>query len=168
MRAVFEAARADAVSISMDPAASVVGVGDTVSIALNVSGLVDGAAPSLGVYDVNVAWDPSVVSLSFVSIGDPLLGDQLDIAGFGTITTIAFGTGNVNLFELSLDSVADLDANQAGAFTIATLNFQIIPTTRWEEFTLEFLKHQECRGKGHLEEFLGPDAAKGFGCPLAK
>ncbi len=51
---------------------------------------------------------------------------------------------------------------------IATLNFQIIPTTRWEEFTLEFLKHQECRGKGHLEEFLGPDAAKGFGCPLAK
>ncbi|MBA2542816.1 MAG: hypothetical protein H0V17_24435 [Deltaproteobacteria bacterium] len=51
---------------------------------------------------------------------------------------------------------------------IATLNFQIVPTTRWEEFTLEFLKHQECRGKNHLEEFLGPDAAKGFGCPLAK
>jgi hypothetical protein len=51
---------------------------------------------------------------------------------------------------------------------IATLNFQIIPSTRWEEFTLEFLKHQECRGKGHLEEFLGPDAAKGFGCALAK
>ncbi len=51
---------------------------------------------------------------------------------------------------------------------IATLNFQIVPTTRWEEFTLEFLKHQECRGKGHLEEFLGADAAKGFGCPLAK
>jgi hypothetical protein len=47
---------------------------------------------------------------------------------------------------------------------IATLNFQIVPTTRWEEFTLEFLKHQECRGKGHLEEFLGPGAAKGFGC----
>ncbi len=51
---------------------------------------------------------------------------------------------------------------------IATLNFQIVPSTRWEEFTLEFLKHQECRGKGHLEEWLGPDAAKGFGCPLAK
>jgi len=47
---------------------------------------------------------------------------------------------------------------------IATLNFQIIPGTRWEEWTLEFLKHQECRGKGHLEEFLGADAAKGFGC----
>jgi hypothetical protein len=52
--------------------------------------------------------------------------------------------------------------------SIATLNFQIVPSTHWEEFTLEFLKHQECRGKQHLEEFLGPDAAKGFGCPLAK
>ncbi len=51
---------------------------------------------------------------------------------------------------------------------IPTLNFQIVPTTHWEQFTLEFLKHQECRGKGHLEEWLGPDAAKGFGCPLSK
>jgi hypothetical protein len=51
---------------------------------------------------------------------------------------------------------------------IATLNFVIIPTTHWEEFTLEFLKHQECRGKQMLEEFIGPDAAKGLTCPLAK
>jgi hypothetical protein len=50
---------------------------------------------------------------------------------------------------------------------IATLNFVIIPTTRWEEFTLEFLKHQECRGKAQLEELFGPDAAKGLTCPLA-
>ncbi|MBA3465157.1 MAG: hypothetical protein H0T46_34820, partial [Deltaproteobacteria bacterium] len=50
---------------------------------------------------------------------------------------------------------------------IATLNFQIIPGTNWEEFTLEFLKHQECRGKQMFEEFL-PDAAKGLTCPLAK
>jgi hypothetical protein len=104
----------------------VVGVGDSVAIALNVSGLVDAAAPSLGVYDIDVAWDPSVVSLSFVSIGDPLLGDQLDIAGFGTITSIAFGAGTVSLFELSLDTAADLDAKQAGSFTIATLTFQLL------------------------------------------
>ncbi len=52
--------------------------------------------------------------------------------------------------------------------TIETLNFQIIPGTHWEAFTLEFLKHQECRGKQMLEEFIGPDAAKGLTCPLAK
>jgi hypothetical protein len=50
---------------------------------------------------------------------------------------------------------------------IATLNFQIVPTHHWEEFTLEFLKHQECRGKQHIEQFLGADFAKGLTCPLA-
>jgi hypothetical protein len=52
--------------------------------------------------------------------------------------------------------------------SLATLNFQIIPAAKWEAFTLEFLAHQECRGKQRLEENLGPDAARGLGCPLAK
>jgi len=51
---------------------------------------------------------------------------------------------------------------------IATTNFQIVPTTEWSAFTLEFLKHQECRGKMFLEQYLGADAAKGLTCPLAK
>jgi hypothetical protein len=51
---------------------------------------------------------------------------------------------------------------------LETLNFVIIPTTHWEQFTLDFLKHQECRGKDMITEFLGPDAAKGLTCPLAK
>jgi hypothetical protein len=51
---------------------------------------------------------------------------------------------------------------------LATLNFQIVPSTHWEAFTIDFLHHQECRGKKNLEEALGPDAAKGLGCPLAK
>jgi hypothetical protein len=53
---------------------------------------------------------------------------------------------------------------------IATLNFQIIPSASgvWEAFTLEFLQHQECRGKMLFEQYLGADAAKGLTCPLAK
>jgi hypothetical protein len=51
---------------------------------------------------------------------------------------------------------------------IATLNFQIIPGTRWEAFTLEFLKHQECRAKAQYEKYLGAELAKGLTCPLAK
>jgi hypothetical protein len=53
--------------------------------------------------------------------------------------------------------------------TIPTLNFQIIPTAQtatWEPFTLEFLAHQECRGKVNLEQYLGADAAKGLTCSL--
>jgi hypothetical protein len=51
---------------------------------------------------------------------------------------------------------------------ISTLVFQIIPGTDWQAFTLEFLQHQECRGKLMYEQFVGPDAAKGLTCPLAK
>jgi hypothetical protein len=51
---------------------------------------------------------------------------------------------------------------------LATLNFQIIATDRWEAFTVDFLHHQECRGKTQLAQYLGADAAKGLTCPLAK
>ena len=52
--------------------------------------------------------------------------------------------------------------------SIATLNFQIVPTAVWSAFTLEFLDHQQCRGKMMFEKFIGADAAKGLTCPLAK
>jgi hypothetical protein len=51
---------------------------------------------------------------------------------------------------------------------IGTLAFQIIPGARWEDFTLEFLQYQQCRGKLLLTQYLGADAAKGLTCPLAK
>jgi hypothetical protein len=52
--------------------------------------------------------------------------------------------------------------------TIPTLNFQIVPGADWQAFTLEFLQHQQCRGKQMFEQYVGPDAAKGLTCPLAK
>ena len=48
---------------------------------------------------------------------------------------------------------------------IATLNFQIVPSTHWEEFTLEFLKHQECRAKENYAKYL-PDVAMKLACPF--
>jgi hypothetical protein len=49
---------------------------------------------------------------------------------------------------------------------IATLNFQIIPTTNWEDFTLEFLKHQECRAKENYAKWA-PEQGTKLTCPLA-
>ncbi len=49
--------------------------------------------------------------------------------------------------------------------TIPTLNFQIIPTTTWEAYTLEFMQDQECKARVHLEAALGK--ASKLGCPLA-
>ena len=51
---------------------------------------------------------------------------------------------------------------------LPSLNFVITPTNSWEPFTLEFVLHQECRGKANLEQYLGADAAKGLTCALAK
>ena len=51
---------------------------------------------------------------------------------------------------------------------LPSLNFVIIPTNTWEPFTLEFVQHQECRGKANLTQYLGADAAKGLTCALAK
>lgn len=50
---------------------------------------------------------------------------------------------------------------------LPTLDFQIVPTAAWPAFTLEFLQHQECRGKQLFEQFVGKDTAKGLTCPLA-
>ena len=49
---------------------------------------------------------------------------------------------------------------------LATLHFEIIPTQRWEPFTLEFLQHQECRAKQNFAQYAG--GAQGLTCPLLK
>ena len=47
---------------------------------------------------------------------------------------------------------------------IETLNFQVIPTTKWEAYTLRFMQDQECKGALAIEQFLGK--ASGLTCPL--
>jgi hypothetical protein len=48
---------------------------------------------------------------------------------------------------------------------IATLDFQIIPSTIWPTFTLEFMKDQECKAAKQIEQFVGKPS--GLTCPLA-
>lgn len=117
---LFVALDAKAISFSMDPAGSVVGIGQSVDIDLNVSGLGDFAPDSLGVYDIDVAWDPNIITLNTVSFGS-----DLSIL-FPSVQTVTPGAGTVNLFELSLDFPSDLDTFQPGSFTIATLTFEVI------------------------------------------
>ena len=90
-----------------------------------MSGLTGGATPSLGVYDIVIQFDSSILSFTSVVFGDPVLGDQLsfDFPSISNDTSIA---GGVNVFELSLDSAASLATLQADAFTLATLSFNAI------------------------------------------
>lgn len=48
---------------------------------------------------------------------------------------------------------------------IATLDFQIIPSTIWPTFTLELMKDQECKAARQIEQFVGKPS--GLTCPLA-
>lgn len=115
-----------ATTINFAPLTQDVNLGTPFTVAITISGLNDFIAPSLGVFDVDVNFDPSILSFGSVSYGDPILGDQLDLSGLGSVTATTLGTGFVNLFELSLDSIGDLNGSQAGDFTLATLSFDTL------------------------------------------
>lgn len=123
---ICSATLAQAITLSINPVSQTVTAGTSTSAALVISGLGDGAAPSLGVFDIDLTFDPSILSFSGATFGDPVLGDQLDLFALGSITSVTSGVGTVNLFELSLDSVSDLDSLQAGSFTLAVLSFDAI------------------------------------------
>jgi hypothetical protein len=105
------------------PSDQTVSAGGTVSIDLAISGLGTGTPPSLSVFDLDVTFDDSVLSFLSFTFGDPILGDQLDLSGLGSLTVVTQGAGTVNLFELSFDLPADLDSLQADIFDLGTLTF---------------------------------------------
>jgi hypothetical protein len=115
-----------AISLNFVPSAQNVSLGSSAQVAIKISGLGDSLAPSLGTYDLNVNFNPAVLSFNTVSFGDPILGDQLDLFSLGSLIITTPGAGYVNLFELSLDSAADLDSLQASDFILATLTFDTL------------------------------------------
>ena len=118
-------AEADAI-INVSPTSQTVGLGSTPSVELGVSGLGGFAPPALGAFDLTVTFDPTILQLTTETFGDPVLGDQLDLSGLGSIQLETPGTGSIELFELSLDSIADLDSLQPSSFVLFTLNFQAL------------------------------------------
>jgi hypothetical protein len=113
------AVEASAAMLTVSPQASSATVGAPIAVDVLVSGLVDGAAPSLGAYDVAVAFDGAVLALSGVDFGS-----GLDLAGLGSIRNFdATVAGTVSVFEVSLDEIAALDLLQSGSFRLFTLLF---------------------------------------------
>lgn len=109
--------------ISFDPNPISANTGDSFSLDLIVSGLGDFAPDSLGAFDISVGFDATALSFTGYSLGD-LLGDvgaaeALDVSGGGA-------GGTVNVAEVSLLSALSLDALQPGAFSVATLYFDVM------------------------------------------
>ena len=113
------------ITLSISPDTQSVSLGSPVSFAVDISGL--GSGTALSAYDVSIGFDPTLLSYTQTNFGDPLLGDQLDLAKSGLNGPSATpSTGSVDLIEFSLDSTATLNAQQAGSFTLATLSFDTL------------------------------------------
>ena len=120
-----------AVTLSLEPVATVAGPGDTVSLDLWIDGLTPGGPDSLSGFDIDIGFDPSRLSFSGYELG---LGLG-DISSFEAIDLSfgVFGGGFVNVAEISLleaDSASCffcippfLDDIQSGTFVLATLDF---------------------------------------------
>jgi len=113
---------AQAAIITVVPSTASVEAGTPFSVDLVISDLGDGAAPSVGIFDIDFGFDPALVG--FVSA---TFGDQLDILGLGSLQDVDDSVaGTVNLFELSFDPADDLNDLQAGSFILATLTFNAL------------------------------------------
>ncbi len=108
-----------AVTVSVSPSTTTVNTGSQASFDINITGLPNGT--SVGTFDVNVAFDPALLAYSAASFGN-----QLDILGLGDIQVVTPGVGTVELFELSLDTAANLNSLQAKSFRLATVTFNTV------------------------------------------
>lgn len=114
---------ASAVQFTLNPAGQTAAVGAPFSLSIDVAGLGDHTAPSLGGFDFNLRFDPALVRFEAITFGDAALGDLLAPVSpsFGDVTPL--GAGLLNVFGLSMDLAADLDASQPAGFGLATLSF---------------------------------------------
>lgn len=115
------AVSAKAVTLGFD-GPLMVSVGWTASVGVGIAGLGDGAALSLGSFELEVGYDPAL--LRFEGL---VFGDQLDFlfngAGDSARTVVAGLPGRVVLGEFSFEDLFDLEDFQAPAFVLASLRF---------------------------------------------
>ncbi len=122
-----------AVTLSLEPSVQTAMPGDTVTLDLVIDDLGDLFTPSLGDFDIDIAYDTSALSLSSFSLGSFLgnigLGEAIDFS-LGDL-----GGGIVNVVEVSyLEPDAGtcvfciapfLDDIQPDSFSLATFVFDV-------------------------------------------
>jgi hypothetical protein len=128
----YGSSSSQAVSITLEPLAQNILIGSHADVAVRISGLGtppgnSGTSPSLSTYDLDIGFNPGILAFSGATLGDPGLGNQLDLFNLGNNpASVTSGAGKVNIFELSPDLPADLVALQAKDFILAILSFDTI------------------------------------------
>jgi len=113
--------------LSISPETQTVSTGTPVLFDVNITGLAAGIA--LAAFDINIGFDSTLLSLTTVAFGHPLLLgiDQLDPLGLGMSLPLATtSSGLVNLIDISLYDPAILIAAQNSSFTLARLSFDTL------------------------------------------
>ena len=99
-------------------------VGIPIDLSIVIEGLGDLTPPSLRAFELDLSFDPLILDLAGVAFGDPVLGDQLDLSGLGTLSSVqVLAPGLLRLSEQSPDPADVLNTQQAGSFTLFTLTF---------------------------------------------
>lgn len=132
-----------AVSLTLEPSAQTLKIGEPVTVDVRISDLGNSSAPSLSAFDLNVTFDPSTFAFQGLTFGDSALGDLLDPSGLATLLGfVGFSEaapGTVNLFETSFEPLSVLDG-QPDSFTLATLAFEAVaPGSSALELSVNFL-----------------------------
>jgi hypothetical protein len=130
------AAPAQAIILAVTPLSQTVATGSPTTVSLSITGL--GGPVALGGFDLDLSFNPSILSLRDMYFGDPgLLGDQLDLGHAGAVICSPghdtfpscpadLAGGMINLLELSLDAPDTLNAFQADSFILATFLFDTL------------------------------------------
>ena len=111
------------VTLSLDPPAQDVKIGGLASVTVGISGLGDLTAPALGAFDLDLAFDPTLLSFNNI-----VFGDQLALAGPGSsITGFSLtAPGMLDVFEISLIPTPVLNSTQPASFALFTLTFDAL------------------------------------------
>lgn len=115
------AVSANAAYVNVVPVTSIVDAGSNVQVDFVVGDLTDNTAPSLGAYDLNVVFDAALLQYTGISWGNQL--DLLQLGSLAMVDDSAAAGGQLNVFEVSYDEIATLDAQQSGSFTLFSLFF---------------------------------------------
>ena len=118
MLSALLASSAQAFELSISPPNQGGSVGSPVNAAVQVSGLGNGTAPSLGAYDINVNFDPNVLSYQSFNFGTQLGGPANSVQSTSQPTG-----GTINLAEVSLLPAGSLNQSQPGTFALGNLQF---------------------------------------------
>lgn len=120
----LSATQAQAISIVPEPSETMVAVGQIIDIDLRIADLGPAGPPSIASFDISLLFDPAILGFHDVLFGDPDLGDQLDI--FGSFYASSTGLGFVQMDGVSFDDPLDLDAFQADAFVLGTIQLEVL------------------------------------------